>query len=113
MKETSLLKLMPYYFIMVRGLQCRVGSCITLFYSLVARAINSGGAGKYIDLCCHPEMKCHVEQLCHCCSNILPIPWCCVLDFKTEILGDLCKNLDLYRSHKSIIVTNCYFSVDW
>lgn len=48
---------------MVRALQCRAGSCVTVLYSLVARDINSAGVGKNIDLCCHPEMKCHVEQL--------------------------------------------------
>lgn len=96
---------------MVRGLQCTAGSCVTVFYSLVARDINSGGVGKYIDLYCHPEMKCHVEQLRHCYSNILPVLWCCLLDFKTEILGDLCKNLDCYRSHKSIIVLSSHFSI--
>lgn len=52
---------MHYYFIMIRSLQCKAGSCVAVFYFLVVRDINSGGIGKYTGLCCHAEMKCYVE----------------------------------------------------
>lgn len=80
---------------------------------MVERDINSGAVAKHIDLCCHPEMKCHVQQLRHYYSNIAPILWCCLFDFTREILGDLHKNLDCYRSPKYFIVMNFHFSIAW